>query len=806
MLNLPTNVICLGPIQSAVYCVYNNKLFVYDINGTLLHFYDINITLGTVLGITSFTTIQGDYDYDGALFYTVEAKHQDTIFRKWELDFNQHSLVLLKTTIYSDDSSYRFNYAGFTIQRYDRYLTRVLYSGSKKVYINNLSSISVLDTCLIGPSTVGEAKGKLFTTRIIAIHTDYIEVEEDSPYDFLNGTSVVIRGALVFASTTGLGGSSIPMLYYLDSETFSVVKDKSVYCLAAVKGIYFLNNLLYMVSKYTIYLYNCELNTVYDIIYTYQHCVNYFDVFGVIPMLGNTFFTVQQSYATFANFTCTTYNYSNYGLVNNLLNAYPNIVAIIVDNFLLGDDGHGVVEVMDQYGRGMFSQHVIVTSSDSTSEITSSNWYTDTYGKVYFTYKYGNSSIQKLTGYVSSTYVYRSADYVFGTCYIYRDVGNVYSTSTIYYLGNDSVVIGLLLYEVELQFNVILSCVSGYIGCKSYLNTFISPIKSSHTFDLLNKTLNFLAYLKAIKAINGVGVSELYTALSAYKNDVLTYQITLLTFIFLSYFKPEPFSESNPRNSMIDVFIYPSSYPLDIGTFKFMLREVNRQCNIDSGWLDVTSLGTITLIDINGRYAIRFTYIPHHLFVYGSTIYCILTIYDSASVPNLYRFECFFGIISDLHAPITVKTTPLCGESDVGLNTDICVIVTDDGIGVDIDSIELYIDGIPIYCTVYYVSNNIVIVYKNTVGFFPGAKITYSWKISDKAGNVLYDSCYFNTVESVTPFIEVEDICSSVVDNRFTFYFDVYDVGSGVKFDTVELILHNKLVDFLREPILFRVK
>lgn len=806
MTNLPTNVICLGPIQSSVYYINNGNLYVHSFNGTVLHSYTVGVSIGSLSGISSLTPITCYVDYDGAVFFTVEYKNDNVIFRRWEIDFNQHSLVLIKTITYLKHGTYYFDYAGFSVQRYDRLITSPLAIGSYRVYLNSTSLLEVGLECVIGPSTAGSSIGRFVFAKITGVHTTYVDIDKPVDYDFKAGDPVTVMGDLIFASYRGVSGSSIPVLYYLDSSSFAIKRYSSLYQIAAVKGIFFINNLLYMASKYNFYTYRCDINALNSILYSYQKCVDYMDVYGIIALTGNEFFTIQIKGVSFSNFLCNVADFNNYGLVNNITDVYPNTVSIAVDEYSNITDSDGVVYVLDQYGRGLYGQHVYVESDDGGSSISSTNWYTDIYGKVEFTYSYGDNTTQTLKAYVNSTYSSRSSDYVFGYCTTYKKQITYYTTSSVRLNGLDNIECNVNVYKVKLEYEVICDVVKKGIKHTTLISTFTSPIAGEYYIGVYGLTKTTHSVLDNIVGINTLGGSSLSTYITAYTNGPISVNTTVSTFIFISYFKPIPFSHNNPRNSIIDFFIYPSSYPLDIPTFTFNINEVNNELGINSGWCNITEQGSITLIDVGGRYAIKFTYDNPELYHYDSTIYCRIEVYDTAAIPNRYFYQCYFSTVADYNAPITVSVSPECYDKDVPIDADICVVINDDGAGVKNDSIKLYVDGVPVYYTVYNVSGGTAILYKNTPKFFPGAIVTYSWKASDNLGNTLYDSCLFTVEESKGPDINVEPICGDIVDNRFSFYFDIYDAGSGIKEDSIELILHNKLAPFIGKEILYRIK
>jgi len=290
-------------------------------------------------------------------------------------------------------------------------------------------------------------------------------------------------------------------------------------------------------------------------------------------------------------------------------------------------------------------------------------------------------------------------------------------------------------------------------------------------------------------------------------NDPIDDNTIVSMFVFLSWFWPECYSVKNSRSVIIDFYIAPATYAFDISSFSFKIKEVNTVFNYNSGIREVSQDGTITTTDLGGeRYAIRFVYSPTPLYKFSSKIYCYLSIYDTDIPKNLFEFRCWFSIIPDYVPPNVISNSPACGATNVPKDVDIYAVIDDVGVGVNPDSIELMLDGIPVITSVYTVSGGYSMVYHPVIDFNSGASVSFNIRALDYSGNLMLETCKFYIEDSNKPEIVPEDICSDVVDNRFNFYFDVYDTGGNVKFDEVKLFLDNKDVDLLVRPVIKRIK
>jgi len=805
-LNIPTSVACIGPKTSCIYYFYNKKLIVVQEDGVFVTEYYCNVNIGDVVGVTYAGPIECSDDYDGAIFVTFENKGSDISFKRWVIDFNQQSIVLEVSKTYPKHSYYYFDYRGITVQTYKRSMLSALSSGSNHVNINNSSFIEADQLCVLGPSTEGYSYGKTENVYVDHVDGSIVYFKTNAINSYKPGDKITFVGDVLTASKRGISGSSIPVLYYLDLFTLTVSTYRSVYQIASVTDIDFNNDLLYMGSKYSIYMYRCDGDFILNIIYTYQNCGGYEPVYNILVKHGSTFYTVQKNKITFSNYLCSSTPFSTFGIVSNMTSVYINTVAVAMPYFITSTELHGEIYVMDQYSRGLMGIVVTVFSDDGTGHITCSNHITDIYGKVYFSYTVGNNTEQIVTARVNSTYPPRSSDYVFGRCFFNRELHTITTSSHISKIDKVTSRYVTTNYATDLEYNLSIENVDGTFKCRYGLDHVRSPVYGYSNVTGSVKDKNTANSLVCNANISDTGTSKVYTAITAYTNGPISTTTSVDTFIFLSYFKPNPFSDRNDVNSIIDFYVFPSSYLLDSDTLHVNIREINDYRSYDSGWVDVVDDGTLTLIDIGGRYAIKFTYIKPTRYFYNSTVYCVIEVYDKAPSPNLYRYECYFGIIPDYKKPEIVEMSPYCGASDVSIDSDICVIVDDDGSGLDLDTLNMYVDGIPVYYTVYNVGNGTAVVYENSSGFFPGSFVTYSINISDVNGNKMHKACMFSVSGSNEPEIVVEQICGDVVDNRFSFYFDVFDAGSGVKYDEIELILHNKLAQFISKPILYRIK
>ena len=804
---LPTRIVCTGPRYQHIYYVNNGKLVVVDRDGTLVTEYYFAGNLYNILFIAYAGPIHCSHDYDGAVFYTVSYVSNDVSFIKWELDFNQNSLIPVKTKVYPKQGYYWFFVNGLTVQTYYRKLTSALSSGSDNVHINSTTNIEVGQEVLLGPSTTGTSLGAIERAIVKKIVGNIVYFKTPVLNDYKSGDSLTFLDHLICTSNYGVSGSVIPALYFLELSTLYVAYFKTLFHIKSCTCIDFNNDLLYLGSKYNIFSYDCGSAVIHDVIYSYQVCSDYKEIQGLLVWSDTELSTVQADKVEFHNFNCTTTPFNDYGTVDYLLTPFVNLIAVSVTNLTVSGTFNMEACVMDQYVHGLFNINVSIESDDATSTITCSDYNTDIYGKVYFEYTLGTALTQTVKVYTDSTYTPRSDDYVYGYCYIYNLHKTVATNYEIESLEESSVNMGINVVDsvVDSSYSLVLS--DKFLD-EHYTIEFVDEaVLGVYSIVSGLSTYTIETALVCDSTVRGDASLIVYQNATSYTKGPLNVELDLNMFRFLSYFKPTPFSNRNSEYSVIRFYIFPSTYKFDLTSFKVMWLESNESKQYNSGWLDITGLGDITLVSLGGdREAILFSYTKPERYFYSSVVYVDVEIYDTAPIPNVFKYSCNFSIVEDYNKPSVFLSYPECGDDNIPNTDNITIGIQDDGMGVDLDSIELLVDGISVYCTVYTVSSGILVVYNNDNGFLPGSEVLYSVDAKDLQGNLLHHTCRFKVAPSHAPDIVFQDVCGKVVDNRFSLYVDVFDTGGGVKLDSVELIINSKLKSFIQSRILHRIK
>jgi hypothetical protein len=297
--------------------------------------------------------------------------------------------------------------------------------------------------------------------------------------------------------------------------------------------------------------------------------------------------------------------------------------------------------------------------------------------------------------------------------------------------------------------------------------------------------------------------------------DLLT-NVKLNQFIFVADAVPAFWSEKNPIETYIWIRLRPFAFDLDNTTFRFWVREVwsEGEQTFDTGLNEVTSLGTITNFNAGGNIlGIEFMYQPADVFHYGALVFIHLEVYDKSGLPNFIYLDYWFKIIPDFKSPYLVNLNPAREEQFVPTDTDIYFEIKDDGAGIDITTLEVFINSRTVLPTeVVKISDKHYTVkcdlpqdllYNKTYA----VNVIVS-DISPQA-NVLRDSYRFYTRESDAPYFTDFDpkLCLRGMSRFHDVAFTVLADEMGVDKDSIRVQVSNKDVTDKSTitPIIYRI-
>jgi hypothetical protein len=299
--------------------------------------------------------------------------------------------------------------------------------------------------------------------------------------------------------------------------------------------------------------------------------------------------------------------------------------------------------------------------------------------------------------------------------------------------------------------------------------------------------------------VDGVAYDELFT------------NVELNQFVFIEDAIPAFWSEKNPKNTDIWIRLRPFAFDLDITTLIFLVREVSYEG--DTGFIDVTSQCTVTTFDAGGGLdGLDVLYNPTQDFHYNATVYVHIEVYDKSAIPNFIYVDYWFKIVPDLRFPYLENLNPDRDQTYVPINTDVYFEIKDDGAGVDIDTLDLYVNSRTVTPTsvIKVADNHYKVAYNPLEDFYYNKEIKINIVVSDIIGNTLNDGYRFYTVEGDSPqFIGVNPkICKRGVERFQDISLLALTGNDGLDKDSIRVQLHGIDVtdksNFL--PVVYRVE
>jgi len=279
--------------------------------------------------------------------------------------------------------------------------------------------------------------------------------------------------------------------------------------------------------------------------------------------------------------------------------------------------------------------------------------------------------------------------------------------------------------------------------------------------------------------------------------DYLWTMVNFNQFVFVEDAIPAFFSEKNSIDTDIWIRLRPFAYDLNSSTLKFMVRETSYAG--DTGYRDFTPYCTINSFDAGGGIdGLDILCDPPNNFHHDSVVYVHIEVYDDAPVPNYIYVDYWFTVIPDYRFPYLENLNPDREQTDVSVDTDVYFEVKDQGIGVDINSLELLVNSKKAEpLTIEKVdSNHYKITYNTTTDFYYNKEVSVSVKVSDLSENenTLVDSYKFYTIESSgIEFIPLNPRACKRGFPRFQdVEFLVLAEGNGIDTGTLRVQIHNK--------------
>ncbi len=786
---------------------------------------------------------------DGMPFWTLErdSSTQCTI-KQWELNDTLNRLDWIKTITKNTGGGYYYNCYDMSVEYYQTGFDGATNLNEGKIKVLSTTNISSGDTLYLGPSTHSSYTGDFEIVEVTSISGSYayITASGTTPPDsiYLDGDTISFaKNIFLFSDSSSSGSKGSLIKLDLDGNVVDSQEDGVYYGVRAsafgwaypgtigfVKG----RNILYLdISDYRIEKSAALTNYRADKVTT----ISVYD----IALKSTSIYRLQdrtmrrEDDGSKTNYTWGTYNFHQDGVIQ-----YTDTVTMWAEPAVLGNQDNTTIYalVRNQYGNVLSGKVVYFdkTSGDAQGSFDDPN-------------KQGTTNASGITqiGYTSGWYDGGIVDDCCDDIYItgYTDGSNVFTGSQYVW---DAVELTLykkfiadLVYMVQKENEISSTSVLEQIDeFSSYLYTqnlskfqfpgghWTGPTAPTDQTKSIKQLLSFSSEsgmeqidnefdnvmpIEQWKNKTDVGqLSQTYISRHMTSGHQDTAEIAQFRFIIDAI--PAFWSEKNSLGTNIWIKLGPYGYSLNQSTLVFKVREVSYAG--DTGWINYagTSYVTISTWDAGGGLlGLDITVNPPQDFHHNATVYVFIEVYDTASTPNIIITDYWFKIVPDFQAPYITNESPSREEEYVALDTNISFDIIDTGVGVDISSLEFYVNNRYKVPTVSSISDGYGVFFDPTEDFFYGQTVEITVKAKDASDNenAIYDMWRFYIVESDGPWFDPESfvptICSrGVYRKQNPVAFNVYEINNtGIDESSILVYIGGKERNVTLIPIIYRI-
>jgi hypothetical protein len=288
--------------------------------------------------------------------------------------------------------------------------------------------------------------------------------------------------------------------------------------------------------------------------------------------------------------------------------------------------------------------------------------------------------------------------------------------------------------------------------------------------------------------------------------------VALDQFVFVQEAFPKMWSEKNNVDTDYWIRLRPFASDLDPSTLIIKFRE---DSYLGEGvWYEVTPDGDITMFDAGGGLlGIDFYYIPPVVFHHSALVYVSIEVYDTSNIPNKILLDYWFKLIPDFKAPYIDNLFPVVEEPAACVNTQITFDCLDAGEGVDIETLEVYVNNR--YTSFTYDEfehGNYHITCIIPYDFYYGQTVNVVVDVKDRSANAnrLFDGWKFYVTESTTPWFDMDSTepvrCVRGRGRDQDVSLQVYGVDdTGIDYDSLRLEIGGRYRRIKIIPIVYRL-
>lgn len=271
---------------------------------------------------------------------------------------------------------------------------------------------------------------------------------------------------------------------------------------------------------------------------------------------------------------------------------------------------------------------------------------------------------------------------------------------------------------------------------------------------------------------------------------------TVSQFDFILLFIPEPLAVKVSRDTQIYAKI----------------RDIpGTNINVSTLSFQVNGTEVVDLVNVNyvANQYLELTYTPPIEFDFGERVTVYISFYDHAPTPNLIEIPYYFDIIEDYKAPVIYNIFPMKNEIDIELDTSISFDISDEGSGVNIDTLLLYVNNFQINNYVLTsISEGYHVEYTPSGPFKNMQDISVFIEVLDNRNNKIVQNYYFITKPSSPPEIEMVRPfnCGYYSKRNQLVVFEIYSTGDGVRLETIKVTIDGVDRRFITSPIIKRIE
>ena len=776
--------------------------------------------------------------------------------KKWVLNTSVNTLNLVDTFIKSSNSTDKFECNSTAVVSHRVTLTSNISQGNSTFQVSSSAGMRVGDIVYLGPSSNVSYQNDFEFKVINNIIDDSITVSLPIESSYNSGDKITCIGDIYLFSDLGESGDTktgtlFGINYvngFISNRQYSGIFNNVI---ASTYGTPYHNTIAFVKQRELLYISvdNYEIQKSNRINNVKNTLYEHLDVFD-LAMTSSTIYRLQDKIALrddLGNIGVS--SWSKYNFHKDSVVSYADSITVYISSNGIIRNQETLtlyVVVRDQYGVGLNGKTIhfdkVTGDSNGVWGDFDKEAVTDLNGLASITYTsgwYDPNIISNVNEDIKFTVNTDGSNIFTGSVYIWSKLNTFLNAKYRWKFENDFGVKLIIqkhdaaynttkctqLEDFNSKFNIICKSkfqnpggdwVDDHEPSRPNTITVLQVGSESHKGGLIQKDNEYLdiAGIKQIASINNDGrLSQTYVSrhLTSESNKD---NVVISQYRFISELIPDAYSEKNNVNTNIWLKVLPYGYDLNKSTIVFKTREVSYAGDTD--FIDYTNSLNLTVTEFDagaGLLGLDILFQPPEVFHNDAQVYVYLEVYDNAIPSNKIYFDYWFKVIADYKAPYIVNEYPSRSSTNVPIESTIYFDILDNEVGVDINSLEFYINNRTKTVAYDEIENGYRITYNPSDDLYYDQDIEISVRVQDLSGskNVLYDMWKYTCIGSDGPLIDSESItpglCVRGVPGRQTSVsFNVYDIGTGIDKDSIRLLVDNKDVFIVEKPVIYRIK